>query len=56
MEKDAHVKLLTYKIKLDGAVTVDTPAVAVEVAAAQSAPPSARMVGRDTRALLAGVR
>src|SRR5215210_4544225 len=26
MDKDPHVKLLTYKIKLNGAVTVETPA------------------------------
>ncbi|MEP6704462.1 MAG: hypothetical protein ABJB34_06635 [Acidobacteriota bacterium] len=40
LEKDAHVKLLTYKIKLDGAVTVETPPAPVEVAPAQSTPPT----------------
>ncbi|HUR97611.1 MAG TPA: hypothetical protein VMZ26_06025 [Pyrinomonadaceae bacterium] len=41
MEKDQHVKLLTYKIKLDGAVTVETPpAAAVEVAPAPTADPA----------------
>ena len=46
MEKDPHVKLLTYRIKLDGAVTVDTP-VAVEVAPAQTADPAATATPAD---------
>lgn len=47
LEKDAHVKLLTYKIKLDGAVTVETPPAAeatptaVEVSPAQPVDPAA---------------
>jgi hypothetical protein len=40
IEKDPHVKLLTYKIKLDGAVTVETP-VAVESTTAPSSSPAA---------------
>ncbi len=47
LDKDAHVKLLTYKIKLDGAVTVETPPAAVatptavEVSPAQPVEPPA---------------
>lgn len=40
LEKDAHVKLLTYKIKLDGAVTVETPPVVVEAMPAQPVDPA----------------
>ena len=50
LEKDAHVKLLTYRIKLDGAVTVETPPVAVEVSPAQSVDPAAGATPADAAA------